>query len=243
MPNHLDLERIDPSGDLQTAAYDAGAFGDDVLHRRAVLRRGAAAAAGVTVGAGLFQAMLSPAEAAIVKGKRSKGNDVAILNYALTLEFLESAFYAQANANIRFADPNLAFFAQTTGGHEAEHVTALQGVLGSKAISSPQFNFGAAVTDEGTFAKTAVVLEDTGVAAYAGQGTNILQSAVLKAALSIHSVEARHAAWIRALVGGTAPQTLPLQRVNGAPAPWAYDKAASEKQTLRAITATTFIVG
>jgi Ferritin-like domain len=49
-----------------------------------------------------------------------------------------------------------------------------------------------------------VVLEDTGVAAYAGQGTNILQSAVLTAALSIHSVEARHAAWIRALVGGTA---------------------------------------
>ncbi len=104
-------------------------------------------------------------------------------------------------------------------------------------------NFGAAVTDEATFLKTAVVLEDTGVAAYAGQGTNILQSAVLKAALSIHSVEARHAAWARALAGGLEPLTLPLQQTNGAPAPVAYDKAASEKQTLRAVAATNFLVG
>lgn len=243
MTDHLDLHRLDPTGDLRTAAADAGALGDDALERRAVLRRGAAAGAGLLAGAGLFQAMLAPAEAAIVKGKRSKGNDVAILNYALTLEFLEAAFYAQANANIRFADANLAFFAQTTGAHEAEHVKVLQSVLGTKAISSPQFNFGAAVTDERTFAATAVVLEDTGVAAYAGQGTNILQSAVLTAALSIHSVEARHAAWIRALVGGTAPQRLPLQRTNPAPAPWAYDAPQSEKQTLRAVASTKFIVG
>ncbi|MBO9533806.1 MAG: ferritin-like domain-containing protein [Solirubrobacteraceae bacterium] len=243
MTAHLDLNQLDPTGDLRTAAADAGAFDDAAIERRAVLRRGAAAAAGVALGGGLFQAMLAPAEAAIVKGKHSKGNDAAILNYALTLEFLESAFYAQATANIKFADPNLAYFAQTVGAHEAEHVKALQGVLGSKAIDSPQFNFGAAVTDEATFAKTAVVLEDTGVAAYAGQGTNIFQAAVLKAALSIHSVEARHAAWIRALVGGTATQALPLQRVNPAPAPWAYDKAQTEKQTLRAVTATNFIVG
>ncbi len=79
--------------------------------------------------------------------------------------------------------------------------------------------------------------------AYAGQGTNILQSAVLTAALSIHSVEARHAAWIRALVGGTAAQRLPLQRVNPARGPWAYDAPQSEKQTLRAVASTNFIVG
>lgn len=243
MSEHLDLDRIDASGDLRTAAHDAGAFAEAPLGRRAVLRRGAAAAAGAAVGAGIFQAMLSPAEAAIVKGKHSKGNDVAILNYALTLEFLESAFYAQAVAGITFTDPNLAYFAQTTGGHEAEHVKALQTVLGAKAISSPQFNFGDAVKDQAKFAATAEVLEDTGVSAYAGQGTNIFQLAVLKAALSIHSVEARHAAWIRALNGGLAPQSLPLQRINGAPAPWAYDQAQTEKQTLRAVTATNFIVG
>lgn len=241
MSEHLTLEALDGDGAIRETAHAAGAI-DEAVDRRSVIRRGATVAAGAALTAGFFSTMLSPAEAAIVKGKKSKANDAAILNYALTLEFLESAFYTQANANIKFVDPNLAFFAQTTGAHEAAHVEALQGVLGSAAISSPNFNFGAAVTDEATFAKTAQVLEDTGVAAYAGQGTNIFQSAVLKAALSIHSVEARHASWIRMLLGGGNPMALPLQRTNGAPAPWAYDDAQTEKQTLRAVTATNFIV-
>ncbi len=242
MSDQFSLESLDRDGAIREAAEGAGAF-DSAVDRRTAFRRGATVAAGAALTTGFFSQMLSPAEAAIVKGKKSKGNDAAILNYALTLEYLEAAFYAQANANIKFTDPNLAFFAQTTGAHEQAHVEALQSVLGSKAISSPEFNFGAAVTDQATFAATAVVLEDTGVAAYAGQGTNIFQSAVLVAALSIHSVEARHAAWIRFLVGGGEPQSLPLQRTNKAPAPWAYDDRASEKQTLRAVAATNFIVG
>ncbi len=242
MSDLFSLESVDRDGAIREAAHGAGAM-DSAVDRRTAFRRGATVAAGAALTTGFFSTMLAPAEAAIVKGKKSKGNDAAILNYALTLEFLEAAFYAQANANIKFVDPNLAYFAQVTGAHEQAHVEALQSVLGSAAISSPQFNFGAAVTDEATFAATAVVLEDTGVAAYAGQGTNILQSAVLVAALSIHSVEARHAAWARLLVGGGAPQSLPLQRTNKAPAPWAYDQAMTEKQTLRAVTATNFIVG
>jgi hypothetical protein len=238
----LNLEAIDGDGAIRETAHAAGAM-DSPLDRRSALRRGATVAAGAALTTGFFSSILSPAEAAIVKGKKSKGNDAAILNYALTLEFLEAAFYAQANANIKFTNPNLAFFAQTTGAHEQAHVEALQGVLGSKAIASPTFNFGAAVTDEATFAKTAQVLEDTGVAAYAGQGTNIFQSAVLVAALSIHSVEARHASWIRCLNGGDGPWSLPLPRNNPAPAPEAYDAAMTEKQTLRAVTATNFIVG
>ncbi|MBJ7471067.1 MAG: ferritin-like domain-containing protein [Solirubrobacteraceae bacterium] len=242
MSDQFSLDAVDSGGAIRSAADDAGAF-DSAVDRRTAFRRGATVAAGAALTTGFFSTMLSPAEAAIVKGKRSKGNDVAILNYALTLEYLEAAFYAQANANIQFRDPNIAYFSQVTGAHEQEHVDTLKSVLGSAAIASPQFNFGAAVTDEATFAATAVVLEDTGVAAYAGQGTNILQSAVLTAALSIHSVEARHAAWIRFLVGGGVPQSLPLQRTNKAPAPWAYDDAQTEKQTLRAVTATNFIVG
>lgn len=242
MSDLFSLETVDRDGAIRDAAGGAGAF-DSALDRRSVLRRGATAAAGAALTTGFFSTMLAPAEAAIVKGKKSKGNDVAILNYALTLEYLEAAFYAQANANITFRDANLAYFAQTTGAHEQAHVDALKSVLGSAAIASPQFNFGDAVKNESTFALTAVVLEDTGVAAYAGQGTNIFQSAVLTAALSIHSVEARHAAWIRFLVGGGAPQGLPLQRNNTAPAPWAYDDAQTEKQTLRAVASTNFIVG
>lgn len=242
MSDLFSIETMDGDGAIRTAAHDAGAF-ESPVDRRTAMRRGATVAAGAALTTGFFSQMLSPAEAAIVKGRKSKANDVAILNYALTLEYLEAAFYAQANTNIKFADPNLAFFSQTTGAHEQAHVDALKSVLGSAAIASPTFNFGDAVTNEAKFAATAVVLEDTGVAAYAGQGTNILQSAVLTAALSIHSVEARHAAWIRFLVSGGVPQPLPLQRTNPAPAPWAYDDAQTEKQTLRAVASTNFIVG
>src|SRR3712207_9591972 len=84
---------------------------------------------------------------------------------------------------------------------EDAHVKTLRQVLGSAAIKKPRFDFGDTVTDSAKFAATAQVLEDTGVAAYAGQGPNILQKAVVKPALAIHSVEARHAAWIRFLNG------------------------------------------
>ena len=81
-----------------------------------------------------------------------------------------------------------------------------QGLLGSKAVKKPKFDFGDTVTNQDKFKLTAQVLEDTGVAAYAGQGPNLLQRPLVVAALSIHSVEARHAAWIRFLnsSGGVA---------------------------------------
>ncbi|MDQ8044730.1 MAG: ferritin-like domain-containing protein [Solirubrobacteraceae bacterium] len=242
MSDHLHLESLDGSGAIREAAEAAGAF-DSPLDRRSALRRGATVAAGAALTTGFFATMLSPAEAAIVKGQHSKTNDVAILNYALTLEYLESAFYAQAVANLKFTDPNVQFFAQTVAQHEADHVAALKKVLGSAAVASPTVNFGAAVTDQATFLATSKALEDTGVAAYAGQGTNILQKPVLVAALSIHSVEARHAAWVRLLLGGAVPQSTPLKSGNGAPAPATFDDPLTEKQTLRIVTATNFITG
>ena len=109
---------------------------------------------------------------------------------------------------------------------------ALKGVLGSKAVKKPTFDFGDTVTNQAKFKATAQVLEDTGVAAYAGQGPNILQRPVVKAALSIHSVEARHAAWIRFInssggLSGTGAANLP--------APKAFDTALSEKKVLAAV--------
>ncbi len=240
MSDHLDLATIDPSGDLRTAAHDAGAFDSAGLARRDVLRRGAAAGGGLILGAGLFQGMLSPAEAAISKAKKNKANDVKILQYALTLEYLEAAFYAQGNANKAWKDANYQRFAEITGKHEAEHVDVLKSVLGKKGtIPSPEFAFGAAVTDPATFAATAQVLEDTGVSAYAGQVGNVFQRAVLEAAASIHSVEARHAAWIRYLNGGGVPGAAEAT----APAPVSFDKAATEKKVLSAVKGTGFIVG
>ena len=82
------------------------------------------------------------------------------------------------------------------------------------------------------------MLEDTGVSAYAGQGPNILQRPYVKAALSIHSVEARHAAWIRFINRRAACATATSATT---PAPRAFDTAASEKAVLKAVTGTGFI--
>ena len=239
MSEYLDIAALDPSGDIRTVAADAGAFDQSGMARRDVLRRGAAAGGGLLIGAGLFQTMLSPAEAAISKTKKSAANDIKILNYALTLEYLEAAFYAQGNANKAWKDANFQRFAEITGAHEADHVATLKKVLGSKAVKSPMVNFGDAVTNADKFAATAQVLEDTGVAAYAGQVGNVYQRTVLAAAASIHSVEARHAAWIRFLNGGGVAGADPAL----APAPVAFDAPKSEKTVLKAVKGTGFVVG
>ncbi|MEH3053965.1 MAG: ferritin-like domain-containing protein [Patulibacter minatonensis] len=237
MSAHLDLSTLDPSGDIRTAAHDAGAFDEGGLARRDLLRRGAAAGGGLVVGAGLFQAMLSPAEAAISTKKTSAANDVKILNYALTLEYLEAAFYAQGNANKAWKTPEIQRFAEITGNHEAEHVVFLKKVLKKAAIKAPDVNFGDAVTNPDKFAATAQVLEDTGVSAYAGQVNNVHSKVVLAAAASIHSVEARHAAWIRFLNGGGVVGAAE----DTAPAPKAFDTPKSEASILKAVKATGFL--
>ena len=80
-------------------------------------------------------------------------------------------------------------------------MSALQDALGSAAVKRPSFDFGGVTEDEDAFIKTAVAFEDLGTAAYKGQAYRIDSDALLAAAVSIHSVEARHAAWIRYLAG------------------------------------------
>ena len=238
MSNQFDLNKVDASGDLRTMAADAGAL-DAPIERRAMLRKAALAGGGVIVAGGLFEAMLTPAEAAISKKRKSKANDVKILNYALTLEYLEAAFYAQGNANKAWKDAQYQKFAELTGKHEAEHVVVLKKVLGKASVKEPEFAFGAAVTDPATFAAVAQVLEDTGVAAYAGQVANVQQRPVLEAAAAIHSVEARHAAWIRFLTGGGAVGATDAN----APAPESFDAPKTEGQVLHAVRKTGFVPG
>ena len=105
-------------------------------------------------------------------------------------------------------------------------------------MKKPKFDFGDTVTNQDKFKQTAQVLEDTGVAAYAGQGPNLLQRPIVKAALSIHSVEARHAAWIRFINSSGGLRT---GSVASYPAPRAFDTALSEKAVLKAVTGTGFI--
>ena len=222
MSDHISLEVVDADGAIREAAEGAG------LDRADFFKRAAVAGGGFVAGGVLFNGLISPAQAAISTKKRSKANDVKILNYALTLEYLEAEFYRQAVANNAFSSDRYKQFATVVAEHEANHVAGLKHALGKKAVKKPGFDFGAAVTDPGTFAKTAQVLEDTGVAAYAGQGPNIFQKAVVVSALSIHSVEARHAAWIRQLNGAN-------------PAPLDFDKAKTEKAVLSAVGKTGFI--
>ncbi len=231
MSHLITLAATDLDGAIQETAEAAGATRADFL------KRGGMAGAGFLAGGVLFSGLVSPAQAAISTSKRSKANDIKILNYALTLEYLEAEFYKQANASGALTQPEVKVFGSIVAQHEATHVKTLKGALGSKAVKKPKFDFGETVTNQDMFKQTAQVLEDTGVSAYAGQGPNVLRRPYVKVALSIHSVEARHAAWIRFInsAGGV--------RVGGKniPAPRAFDKALSEKAVLKAVKGTHFI--
>ncbi len=138
------------------------------------------------------------------------GTVVQVLNFALTLEYLESQFYTMG-----VNTPNLIPAGNPSAGfkiiqqHELEHVIFLQTTikaLGGMPIPSPKFDFTAGGTfatvfsDYATFLAVSQTFEDTGVRAYKGQATHIQQNdTVLTAALQIHSVEARHASYVRNL--------------------------------------------
>ena len=94
----------------------------------------------------------------------------------------------------------MADAARALGQTERAHVKAFRALLGSSAPTRPRFDFHGTTEDELAFLHTAVALEDLCVGAYAGQATRIRSPEVLQAAVGIHSVEARHAAWLRRLL-------------------------------------------
>ena len=168
--------------------------------RDAFLKRAAVFGGGVFAAASLGMALPGRASA-------SKAGDLAILNFALTLEYLESTFYAIAVDKGKFS-PRVERLARVIRDHEIAHVKALTTTipaLGGKAVKKPRFNFPPALfADETTFLQTAMALEDTGVGAYNGAGPALTLKPVKEAAASIVAVEAMHASWVRG-VAGTAP--------------------------------------
>ena len=125
--------------------------------------------------------------------------DLGIVNYALTLEYLEAAFYDEVAKSGLFKGADLALIEQF-GATEQEHVVALTSTvkeLGGKPAPIPKTQFE--LTDAATVLSTAADVENLGAAAYLGQAAAIESPAVLAAALSIHSVEARHAATLNTL--------------------------------------------
>jgi hypothetical protein len=127
--------------------------------------------------------------------------DVGILNYALTLEYLETAFYADVAKSGLFKGSDLETI-RKFGSEEAEHVTALTGFvrqLGGKPAPKPKTEFP--LKNAKSVLELAATVENLGAAAYLGQAANIKGAPVLSAALSIHSVEGRHAAALNTLLG------------------------------------------
>jgi hypothetical protein len=217
------FDELDADGAIREAAARV-----DPVTRGAFLRRAAA----VTAGSGLVVALAGgTAMPAVASGGLPKG-DVDILNYALTLEYLEAAFYKEAVAKAGLSGA-LKRFGETVAAHEQAHVQALRKTLGAKAVKRPAFDFKGTTSKASTFAQTAKVLEDTGVEAYQGQATNIKTPAVLAAAISIHPVEARHAAWIASILGHGSGSP--------SPAPDAFNPAKGMSAVLAAVKQTGFI--
>jgi hypothetical protein len=221
---NADLTVVDFDGDEAVAEAIAGI--DEEKRSRGSLFKGAGVA---LAGAGLLGA-LKPRTASARPGG-SQANDIKILNYALTLEYLEAAFYAEA-LRVGGYTGAVGRFASVVASHEATHVATLKGVLGAKAVKSPSFDFKGTTRKWSTFLRTAKVLEDTGVAAYQGQAPLIHQNAVLGPAGAILAVEARHAAWVRDLLyAGKSVK----------PAPEAFSTPMSMSQVLSAVKKTGFI--
>ena len=158
------------------------------------------AGAGAIVGTALVSERFL--RAADAQPSPSKGQDVRILKLVLALEYTQVAFYEQALREGRLGG-DLRDFAETALEHERQHLAAVQKALGSNAGSKPSFDFGPRTRSEQAFQQAAIALEDTAVASYNGQATN-LTAPTLAAAATIVSVEARHAAWIREIAGEIA---------------------------------------
>ncbi len=131
--------------------------------------------------------------------------DLAVLNYALTLEFLEARFYKQVIASGIVKDPKVGSIAKKFGESEQEHVDALKATitkLGGTPVKAPKTKFEETI-DKGLMAvlEAAADVENLGAAAYLGAAGRITNKEVLAAALAIHSVEARHAAALNQLLG------------------------------------------
>ena len=215
----LALADIDVDGALREAA-------ERLPTRAQLLHRAGRVAAAGALATSLFPAA---AQARASKPHRAKqaDDDVAILNFALVLEYLQANFYTEAE-RLGSLHGALAEQARVVGSHERAHVKALQQALGHAAVKSPGFNFRGTTDSPDPFRATAVALEDLTVGAYQEQLPKIDSNRYLAAAVSIHSVEARHAAWIRYLAGIV-------------PAEHAFDDAVADTETVDIVNSTRFV--
>ncbi len=203
------------------AAPELAAIDVQGINRQSFIMRGAVAA-GAVYGLGAVGPFVRQAIA------QENGGDVDILNFALTLEYLEAAFYTQALKQVGDLKGDVRSLATEIRDNENEHVAALEMTikdLGGRPVKAPGVDFGNAFANQKAFLKLAQTFEDTGVSAYNGAAPAIRSTDVLAAAGSIVQIEARHAAAIRLLRGrpisdGGFDKSLEMQAVLDAVQPF-----------------------
>jgi hypothetical protein len=199
------LEQIDVDGAISEAL--AAVHGDT----RAGFLRKAALGGGVLLGA-----LAAPPSA----GAASARTDTRLLNFDLVFEYLQASYYTEAErlGTVAAMSPPRRRWARTLGAHEIAHVKIIKSVLGSAAVRKPTFNFHGVTDSESEFVKTAVAMEDLTVALLNGQVGRIHDNGLRAALYGLITVEARHAAWARRLVGtqpvaGSFDQAKPTSEV------------------------------
>ncbi len=161
---------------------------------------------------------------AFAQGEGSSG-DIDILNFALTLEYLESTFYQEALRQVNGLSGDVQALTEQLEADEVAHVEALTKTiedLGGKPVKAPEVDFGNAFGDEDAYLELSQTFEDTGVSAYNGAAPEIQATEVLAAAGSIVQIEGRHAALIRFTRGEE-------------PAPTAFDETLDMQEVLDAV--------
>jgi len=141
----------------------------------------------------------TPAASTTATTSSNAGGDLAIVNYALTLEYLESQFYDDVIRSGLFSGSTLSTL-KTFGAEEHQHVLALKQVATSLGTPAAKPNGKFPLKSAGSVVKLAATVENLGAAAYLGQAASIQSKEILAAALSIHTVEARHAATLNTLL-------------------------------------------
>jgi hypothetical protein len=141
----------------------------------------------------------SSSAAAAGTSSSAPSGDLAIVNYALTLEYLESQFYAKVIKSGLFHGKNLSVI-KTFGAEESAHVAALHKVASSMGTPAAKPTGKFPIKSAAQVTSLAATVENLGAAAYLGQAGNIKSKEILAAALAIHSIEARHAATLNLLL-------------------------------------------
>jgi hypothetical protein len=191
------------------------------ITRIELLERALLTGGGVAVGGIVISALPDFADS-----KASPAQDAEILNFALLLEYVQAGLYADALARKSLTGERRQF-AKVVGEHERTHIAFIRKALGSKARKPPKLDFGDDTATPESFTDVALKLEDLGVAAYNAQAPNLTKPA-LAAAGRIVSVEARHAAWIRAIAGVT-------------PAPDAAEPPASARRVVATLNGSGYV--